>query len=62
MICIEPFLVDLIPVVVEVMGDAYPELRDRASLIASIIGNEEATFYTSLPRGLKVCSARRDAS
>ncbi len=41
-------------VVVEQMGDAYPELRERADEIARVVGQEVARFEETLERGMKL--------
>ena len=47
-----PFLHECALVVVENMGDAYPELRERKALIADITRQEEERFRATLKRGL----------
>jgi len=53
----EPFLQSLTATVVEQMGPAYPELRERASLIAKITSEEEARFRETLDRGMSILVA-----
>src|SRR6185295_6084279 len=53
----EPFLQALTAAVVEQMGGAYPELRERASLIAKITSEEEARFRETLDRGMGILVA-----
>ncbi len=53
----EPFLHKLVPVVVETMGGAFPELRaahggKNVGRIAEIIREEEASFGRTLDRGI----------
>ena len=50
-------------VVVEQMGDAYPELREHAAEIERVVRAEEERFSETLSRGLKVFDelAGRDA-
>lgn len=50
----KPFLYRLVPVVVEIMGQAYPEVVDRAEDIMRIIKQEEERFHTTLHEGLRV--------
>ncbi|HMI94603.1 MAG TPA: alanine--tRNA ligase, partial [Polyangiales bacterium] len=47
-----PFLHECALVVVEIMGEAYPELRERKALIADITRQEEERFRATLKRGL----------
>lgn len=48
------FLGSLVPVVVETLGDAYPELRRSSAQIASLVSEDEAAFLASLQRGRRV--------
>lgn len=48
-----PFMHTLIPVLVEVLGDAFPELKSQQSLIAKIIEAEETSFLNTLENGLR---------
>lgn len=50
----EPFLARLVPVVVEVMGDAYPEIREGQTTIERAIRREEERFFTTLNAGMAV--------
>ncbi|XP_038616791.1 alanine--tRNA ligase, mitochondrial [Tachyglossus aculeatus] len=45
------FLGGLVPTVVDVLGDAYPELRKEKAQIISLVDENEATFLSSLQRG-----------
>uniref|UniRef100_A0A670I524 Alanine--tRNA ligase n=1 Tax=Podarcis muralis TaxID=64176 RepID=A0A670I524_PODMU len=45
------FLASLVPVVVEILGDAYPELRKDTDTIMNIISAHEDAFLSSLLRG-----------
>ncbi|MCU0914669.1 MAG: alanine--tRNA ligase [Planctomycetes bacterium] len=53
----EPFLYQLVPVVVDCLGDAFPEIRDRAGHVATVIQAEEASFGRTLDRGLDLFTA-----
>lgn len=44
----------LVPVVVETLGDAYPELRRNSAQIASLVSEDEAAFLDSLQRGQRI--------
>jgi alanyl-tRNA synthetase len=50
----EPFLFKLSSVFIEVMRNAYPELKKNESTISSIIQDEEEKFLVTLDRGLKI--------
>ncbi|XP_060471623.2 alanine--tRNA ligase, mitochondrial isoform X2 [Panthera onca] len=45
------FLGSLVPVVVETLGDAYPELRKHSAQIVNLVSEDEAAFLASLQRG-----------
>jgi alanyl-tRNA synthetase len=47
-----PFLHKLTPVLTSVMGDAFPELRERQALIAETLKREEEAFHKTLDKGL----------
>ncbi|KAK9411901.1 alanine-tRNA ligase mitochondrial [Crotalus adamanteus] len=48
------FLASLVPVVVEILGDAYPELKRDPDQIMNIINENEAAFFSSLLQGRRV--------
>ena len=48
----EPFLADVVPAVVGVLGDAFPEMRQRAEHVQLIVREEEESFGRTLGRGL----------
>jgi len=50
----EPFLQDMALKVIEVSGDAYPELREKKDYILNIIEVEENRFYETLDQGLNI--------
>jgi alanyl-tRNA synthetase len=54
----EPFMAELVPVMVGTMGAAFPELAARAAFIQQVIREEELAFLRTLESGLK----RLDAS
>jgi alanyl-tRNA synthetase len=56
----EPFLWKVAEVVIETMGDAYPELRERREFILQTIRREEERFNLTLDRGLQVYAEIRD--
>ncbi|HEY3081698.1 MAG TPA: alanine--tRNA ligase [Chloroflexota bacterium] len=47
-----PFLHTMVPTVVELMGDAYPELEARQDFVARVIELEEEKFGRTLATGL----------
>ncbi len=55
-----PFLHDVAGVVIDEMGDAYPELRERRERTLRIILQEEERFLRTLASGLKIYGEFRD--
>lgn len=49
----EPFLFEMVPLVVKNMGDTFPELCSKQLFIQDIILKEESQFLTTLEKGLK---------
>ena len=49
----EPFLYKLAPIVVDLMADIYPELKEKHQHISLVIKSEEEGFFTTLERGLE---------
>jgi alanyl-tRNA synthetase len=49
----EPFLHTLVPVVVAMMGDAFPEIKQRTGYVTDVIRSEEERFGTTLEQGLE---------
>jgi len=49
----EPFIYQVVPAVVESMGDAYPEIRDQMEIIQAEIRREEERFLKTLEEGMK---------
>lgn len=47
----DPFLADLIPVIVDVMGGYYQELQDRLDFVQEIISREEQRFHETIEGG-----------
>ena len=50
----EAFMYRLIPVLIEVMGDAYPELKAQQTLIEKVTKEEENAFLHTLETGIKL--------
>lgn len=50
----EPLIYKLLPKLVDLMGDVYPELKRAEEFTASILEQEEIRFKTTLERGLKL--------
>jgi len=50
----EPFLYKLVPVLVNVMGDVYPEIKEREEHTTLVIKSEEERFNDVLDRGLEI--------
>ena len=48
----EPFMHRLVPVVVDAMGGAFPELKKNPKHIADIVRDEEVSFGKTLDRGI----------
>jgi alanyl-tRNA synthetase len=57
----EPFLTRLIPVLIENMGEAYPELAAQENLITRVIAEEEQSFLRTLETGIALLENRVSA-
>ncbi len=49
-----PFLHDVVPVIIAVMKEAYPDLVDKESFIRKVVLNEEQRFIETLDTGLRM--------
>ncbi len=49
----EPLVSQLVPVLVQQMGDFYPELKSQADLIQKVIREEELSFLRTLHQGIQ---------
>ncbi|MBK5195318.1 MAG: alanine--tRNA ligase [Proteiniphilum sp.] len=50
----ESFMYRLIPILIEVMGEAYPELQAQQTLIEKVMKEEEESFLRTLETGIKM--------
>ena len=50
----EPFIYRLVPVLLQVMGEAYPELTQQETLITRVIREEEKAFLKTLNTGISL--------
>ncbi len=53
----EPFIYKLTPVVVDCLGGAFDEIRQRADYVSSVIKSEEESFGRTVDRGIEIFSA-----
>jgi alanyl-tRNA synthetase len=58
----EVFFYKLVPVMVQVMGEAYPELRQRAEHIGKVLRTEEQRFAETLVVGMQQFESRMAAA
>jgi len=50
----EPFIYLLVPTVVDIMGDAFPEIKERYQHVMEVIKAEEENFNKTLDRGIEI--------
>ncbi len=50
----EPFMHRLVPVIVDSMGGAFPELKSNPRRVEEIVGDEEVSFGRTLDRGIEL--------
>jgi len=50
----KPFIFELVPVVVEIMGEAFPEIKERHAYVMDVVQSEEENFNKTLDRGLEI--------
>jgi len=48
-----PFMADLVDIVIDIMGEFYPYLKDRAGIIKKIVSQEETKFLETIALGEK---------
>ncbi len=53
----EPFIYQLVPTVVEIMGEAFPEITQKQQYVMEVIKSEEQNFNKTLDRGLEIFAA-----
>ncbi|MDY3069313.1 MAG: alanine--tRNA ligase [Parabacteroides sp.] len=56
----EAFLYKLLPVLIETMGDAYPELDAQKTLIEKVIKEEEDSFLRTLETGIRLLDKKME--
>ncbi|MDZ4836128.1 MAG: alanine--tRNA ligase [Candidatus Melainabacteria bacterium] len=49
----KPFLHNLVPIIVSIYGDAYPELKKNEEFVSQAIKEEEERFAKTIDRGIK---------
>ena len=50
----EPFIYKLVPTVVDINGEAFPEIKEKASYVMEVIKSEEENFNKTLDRGIEI--------
>lgn len=56
----EAFMYKLLPVLIETMGDAYPELIAQQTLIEKVIKEEEESFLRTLETGIRLLDKKME--
>lgn len=56
----EAFMYKLLPVLIETMGDAYPELIAQETLIEKVIKEEEESFLRTLETGIRLLDKKME--
>jgi len=49
-----PFIYKIVPTIVDIMGEAYPELAGRAKHVQTVLKAEEESFGKTLERGIQL--------
>lgn len=50
----EPFIFKLVPTVVEILGEAFPEIKEKHQYVSMVVKAEEESFNNTLDRGLDI--------
>lgn len=50
----EPMIYKLVPIVVDIMGDAFPEIADKHHYVSMVIKAEEESFNNTVDRGIEL--------
>ena len=50
----DPFISRLVPTLIDIMGDSFPELKEKQSHIEKVIFSEEKSFSATLDKGLNI--------
>lgn len=56
----EAFMYKLLPVLIETMGDAYPELIAQKTLIEKVVKEEEESFLRTLETGIRLLDKKME--
>ena len=56
----DPFMYKLVDIVAGEMGQAFPEVKERAGFVAEVIKSEEESFGRTLDRGLELFASAAD--
>ena len=57
----EPFIHKVLPALIGVLGDTFPELQSQQELISKVIFEEEASFLNTLENGIRRLGQMTDA-
>ncbi len=58
----KPFMYTLVPMVVEILGEAFPEIKEREEYVTSVIKGEEERFDGTLATGLEKFKGMAEAT
>ncbi len=50
----EPFIYRVLPAVEGIMGEAYPEIREKGDFVSQVVKSEEERFLETVDRGLEL--------
>lgn len=56
----ESFMYKLLPVLIDTMGDAYPELKEQQVLIGKVMKEEEESFLHTLETGIRLLDKKME--